>query len=69
MDFDYDTSYFQDTTAWIIGVILYFIFMAMIWLVPSFGSGWDNYMWMKYVITVLALPTCYIVAKWRLDRG
>lgn len=61
-----DAEFFMDTTAWTIALVLYFIFMAIIWIVPSMGS-WENYMWMKYAITVLALPTCYLVAKWRID--
>lgn len=65
---DFDTDYFTDPTAWAIGGALYFIFMAIIWFVPTFGTGWEDYMWIKYTVTVLALPTCYIMAKMRLDR-
>lgn len=64
---DFDIDFFADTYAWAIALVLYFIFMAMIWLVPSIGS-WEKYMWMKYVITILALPTCYLIAKWRMDK-
>lgn len=63
-----DMDIFSDTRAWAISLILYLIFMAMIWLMPdAFGGSWTGKEWMKYLITILALPCCYIVAKWRLE--
>ena len=67
--FDMDMDYFSDGTAWGVGGAMYLIFMAIIWLTPDlFGGAWEGMMFERILISALALPLLYVIAKWRLGN-
>lgn len=62
-----DIDFFTDTTAWVIAIVLFLVFMSLIWMFPDvFGGTWEGKEGTRIAITILALPTCYVIAKWRL---
>lgn len=66
---DFGMDWFMDTTAWVVTIILYFAMVGMMWYTAIGSWGEGELLWQKYLITVVALPVTYIVAKMMIDKG
>jgi len=66
---DFGLEWFMDTTAWVVTIVLYFLFVGMMWYTAIGDWGEGAILWQKYVITVAALPVMYVVAKMMIDKG
>jgi len=68
--FDFDLEWFADTTAWVVTIVLYFLFMYFIWASPFMdASQWEPYNNYRIIITVLGPVVMYVVAKMMIEKG
>jgi len=63
-----EVDFWLDPSAWTIGGLCYILFMGIMWFTEDLGGSQYNPLH-KGIITIGALPLCYVTAKIMLNRG